>query len=189
MQRRDLLRVVSASGALHALGALSPEQLAALAARVHTAAHTQARLRTLTPAQATVVTAAAARIIPRTDTPGATEANVTAFIDVMLTDWYPPAEAQRFTAGLAALDAAAQRAHQRDFVACSAAQQEVIVTAFDAADATRRRTDAAGANADWYGLLKYLTVYGYCTSEVGMRQHLRSWPPPMRYDGHARVTP
>jgi hypothetical protein len=39
---------------------------------VHTAAHTQARLRTLTPAQAAVVTAAAARIIPRTDTPGAT---------------------------------------------------------------------------------------------------------------------
>ena len=40
------------------------------------------------------------------------------------------------------------------------------------------------ANPDWYARLKYLTAYGYCTSEVGMRA-LKLWPLPWRYDGCA----
>ena len=42
------------------------------------------------------------------------------------------------------------------------------------------------ANPDWYARIKYLTAYGYCTSEVGMRE-LKLWPPPWRYDGCAPV--
>lgn len=42
------------------------------------------------------------------------------------------------------------------------------------------------ANPEWYARLKYLTVYGYCTSEVGMRA-LKLWPQPWRYDGCAPV--
>ncbi len=51
-----------------------------------------------------------------------------------------------------------------------------------------RRTDGAAASAHWFGMLKFLTVWGYCTSEVGMRQTLQSWPQPMRYDGNVPVT-
>ncbi|HET9385972.1 MAG TPA: gluconate 2-dehydrogenase subunit 3 family protein [Gemmatimonadales bacterium] len=42
------------------------------------------------------------------------------------------------------------------------------------------------ASPEWYARLKYLTVYGYCTSEVGMRA-LKLWPQPWRYDGCAPV--
>jgi hypothetical protein len=184
--RRALLQWLSATGALSALGALDADALQALGAQVHATPAGQP-LRFLTEAEAALVRDAAERILPRTDTPGATDANVTAFIDVMLADWYPGNEAARFREGLPALDAAARTAHGRAFSACTATQQTAIVAAIDDDVTALRRTNAAQANAHWFGLLKYLTIYGYCTSEPGMTQLLRSWPLPGRYDGHAPV--
>jgi hypothetical protein len=54
--------------------------------------------------------------------------------------------------------------------------------------AALRTTNGAAANAHWFAMLKYLTVWGYCTSDVGMRETLHSWPQPMRYDGNVAVT-
>jgi hypothetical protein len=48
-----------------------------------------------------------------------------------------------------------------------------------------RKTNADAANNHWFGMLKYLTVFGYCTSKVGQTQHLALWPLPGRYDGDA----
>ncbi len=185
MERRDLLRWLASSGALAAFGRLGPDDLAAFGERIHATLSEQPSLRSLTAEQAAIVTAAAERIIPRTDTPGATDANVTAFIDVMLTDWYPPVETSRFLQGIAELDTRAIERHQRRFVACTADRQEALLTESEDTVVALRRTNAGAANAHWFALLKYLTVYGYCTSEPGMRQFLGSWPPPMRYDGAA----
>jgi FtsP/CotA-like multicopper oxidase with cupredoxin domain len=181
MQRRDMLEWLAGTGGLAALGQFSVRDLERLGQAVNATLAAQQR-RTLTPAQAAMVTAAAERIIPRTDTPGATDADVTSFVDVMLTDWYSDTERRRFVEGLPALDVAAQAAHGVAFVRCTAAQQTAIVAAFDAEVDATRRTNAAEANAHWFGMLKYLTVFGYCTSQPGMTQLLRAWPPPMRYD-------
>jgi hypothetical protein len=43
-----------------------------------------------------------------------------------------------------------------------------------------------GTNEHWFAMLKYLTIYGWCTSEAGMRA-LRLYPLPWRYDGCAPV--
>jgi len=40
------------------------------------------------------------------------------------------------------------------------------------------------SNTDWFARLKYLTIYGYCTSELGMRE-LKALALPWRYDGCA----
>jgi hypothetical protein len=186
MQRRAVLEWLAGTGGLAALGQLSARDLERLGQRVHAVLHDQQR-RTLTAANAALVTAAAERIIPRTDTPGATDADVTAFIDVMLTDWYAEVERARFVEGIPALESAAQSAHAMPFARCTAAQQTAIVESFDAQVEELRRTNAAEANAHWFGMLKYLTVFGYCTSQPGMTQLLRSWPPPMRYDPAAPV--
>lgn len=145
----------------------------------------QTRLVVLTTAQARMVTAAAERIIPRTDTPGATDANVTAFIDHMLAHWYSDAEREAFVTGLPELDARAQAAGGANFVALSRDRQTALLEALDGEVAQLRRTNADAANNHWFGMLKYLTVYGYCTSKVGQTQHLALWPLPGRYDGDA----
>lgn len=91
--------------------------------------------------------------------PGAGEAGVPAFIEKMLADWHTPEERAAIQAGLKELS--------------DLSRLEAI--------------DAANPQPDWYARFKYLTVYGYCTSEVGMRV-LGLWPPPWRYDGCAPVT-
>ena len=127
------------------------------------------------------VTIAAERIIPATDTFGATDAGVSAFIDKMLADWHTPAERDRFLAGLPELDARCRARAGKDFVDCAAADQVAVLTALD--DEARSAT----SREHWFARLKYLTVYGYCTSEPGMRA-LGLFPVPWRYDGCAPVT-
>ena len=91
--------------------------------------------------------------------PGAGEAGVPAFIEKMLADWHTPEERASILAGLRELS--------------DLSLLESI--------------DQAKPPPGWYARFKYLTVYGYCTSEVGMRE-LALWPQPWRYDGCAPVT-
>jgi len=128
-----------------------------------------------------LVDAATNQIIPATDTPGAQAAGVTAFIDKMLSDWYTAEERGRFMGGLPQLDARAQTRVAHNFVECAAADQIAILTALDDEVTALRSHDPAAANRHWFAMLKYLTVYGYCTSEVGMRA-LGLYPLPGRYE-------
>ncbi len=174
MKRRELIHWLVATAGLHALDGLTAADLLALGRDVHRRATPHATRRTLTAHAQETVTLAAERILPATDTPGATNAGVSAFIEKMLTDWHTPAERERFLAGLRDLDARCRARASRDFVDCSEADQISVLTALD------------DAREEWFGRLKYLTVYGYCTSDVGQRA-LGLWPQPWRYDGCAPV--
>src|SRR6266478_1994836 len=174
MERRELIRWLVATAGLGALDGLAPADLLALGRDIHRRATPHAAGRMLTAHAEQTITIAAERIIPATDTPGATDAGVGAFIEKMLTDWHTPAERERFLAGLRDLDARSRARAARDFVECSEADQVAVLTALDA------------AHEEWFDRLKYLTVYGYCTSEVGQRA-LGLWPQPWRYDGCAPV--
>ncbi len=191
MERRELLQWLVATAGLQSLEALAPADLLALGRGVHRdAAGTSQALRALTPAQERLVTAAAERIIPATDTPGATDAQVSRFVDRMLADWHTPAERDRLLAGLPELDARCRARRGMDFVACGEADQVAVLTALDDEVSALRATQGAGpANQHWFGMLKYLTIYGFCTSEPGQREALRLWPPPGRYDGCAPLAP
>ena len=174
MERRELIQWLVATAGLQALETLAPADLLALGRDVHR----RAARRFLSAPAAQAVTVAAERILPATDTPGATDAGVTAFIEKMLADWHTPQERDRFLAGLADLDVRCRARASRDFVDCSETDQIAVLTALDG--------EAAQSRDHWFGRLKYLTVYGYCTSEVGMRA-LGLYPLAMRYDGCAPV--
>ncbi|MBV9879426.1 MAG: gluconate 2-dehydrogenase subunit 3 family protein [Gemmatirosa sp.] len=87
--------------------------------------------RALSAPQSARVVALAEHILPATDTPGATDAHVVEFIDVMLADYYPAAERARFLAGLDRVDARAQRAFGKAFLDGSSDQQAALVVALD----------------------------------------------------------
>jgi hypothetical protein len=176
-----------ATGGLDAFNRFSISDLDAIGRDVHQ--RMQPRFRSLAPHVAVTVSVASERIIPRSDTPGAMDVGTTAFIDTMLTDWYAPADRDRFLAGIADLDARSRTTNGRVFVDRTPEAQDALLVAFDVEVNTLRRSSAAEANAHWFAMLKYLTVWGYCTSEPAMRQTLRSWPPPMRYDGCAAIEP
>ena len=177
MKRRELIQWLVATAGLPCLESLAPQDLLALGQEVH---RRTGAGRALDTHALQTVAVAAERIIPATDTPGATDAGVSAFIDKMLADWHTPAERDRFVAGLPELDVRCRARAGKDFIACTVADQVAVLTAFD--DEAR----AAASGEHWFARLKYLTVYGYCTSEPGMRA-LGLFPLPWRYDGCAPV--
>lgn len=70
-------------------------------------------------------------IIPETDTPGARAACAHEFIDKMLADWMSDEDRTRFMAGLASVDARAQREHSNAFIDLDGERQVALLTALD----------------------------------------------------------
>ena len=193
MLRREALRLLASTVAIPAIRGLDESQVFVLGRRIHAAARggDGRGVRALDEHQQATVAAAAERIIPATDTPGATDARVGEFIDRMLAQWYPPEDRDRFLAGLAELDARARIAHGRAFAECTPAAQTALLTALDDEVAALRRggtaTSRSAAEAHWFSALKFLTIWGYCTSEAAQTAVLGAWPLPGRFDGCARV--
>lgn len=189
MHRRRALRLIGALAgvpALPVLGRFSESELLALGTRIHEQFVGEPyEPRALTPAQYRQVEVAAEQIIPRTHTPGATDARVADFIDTMLADWYTSPERERFTAGLVDLDARATRTHGRTFADVSSSARVALLTAIDDEVTALRRANTQAGNEHWFATLKFLTVWGYYTSRVGVAEELRVNVMPGRYDGDA----
>ena len=134
-------------------------------------------------------------IIPRTDTPGAIEAGVPHFVEVMVSDWYTDRERQIFFAGLESLDQYCTQNFEKRFLECSD-QQRINALGRAEEDIKAYKAEADGMAGEGEGSLlpgpedegkpfftkiKELTVLGYYTSEVGATEELRYDPMPMEY--------
>ena len=133
---------------------------------------------TLTASQRKLVAEVAEIIIPRTDTPGAIDAGVPAFIEMMLKDCYQSPEHQSFLEGLDALS-------KKDFLNKSMADKISIISAVEQENkalmkAYNVQQTKMGDNEDkelmaaqkkglpFWRLMKELTLLGYFTSKVGV---------------------
>ena len=138
----------------------------------------------LTAAQAAVVAEVAEIMIPRTDTPGATDVGIAPFIDKMMKDTYSKDEQQRFVAGLADLEARTKREHGRAFLELEPAQRAALVKQVHdpAVEADRESTVPLDQRHRPFILtMKELTLLGYFTSEPGATQVLQYRPVPGAY--------
>jgi hypothetical protein len=129
----------------------------------------------LTTAQAAVAGAAAERILPRTDTPGAADVGVPAFLDRFYGEFMTDDERRLFVAGLDAIEAAATSAHNGSFASLASAQQDAVLRAV--ATAQQDRTPSS------FGLIRSTTILGYFSSERGAKDVLNYDPVPGRFDG------
>lgn len=109
--------------------------------------------------------AVCATMMPKTDTPGALEAGVPAFIDGMMTNWASDRTRASFRRVLAEIDAHATEAHGKGFAALSSAEQTAALAAFDA--------NAFAVRRGGYRRFKELVLTGYYLSEAGATQELR----------------
>jgi hypothetical protein len=172
MLRRDLLRTLALAAAACAL----PREAMASDLWARVARTTR---RTLTPQHRALVGAIADIILPRTDTPSATDVGVIDFVDVIAESYYDAAERTAFVDGLDAIEALAQRTANRRFVSLDLATQTRLVEALDRV--TTRTTPAERT----YGRLKGLVIHGWYTSERVQRDVLQTQIMPGRFDGAA----
>jgi gluconate 2-dehydrogenase gamma chain len=154
--------------------ALSPSTLAAALAREEQP--TANAPRYLTPEQFATAAAVAERILPCTETPGAGDVGVPAFLDLCVGKYLTAGERVVFLEGLSALDATSRRNHSRAFAALAAGEQEEQLQALAAA------TSAAGTRGTFLHHIRELTLIGYFTSPQIGRDVLRYDPVPGRWD-------
>ena len=139
--------------------------------------------QTLTAAQNEMVDAIAEIIIPTTDTPGASAANVNRFIDALVGESYPPKDRDRFLKGLDDLNARCKEEYGASLTECTDEQQRALVSELDdelfGADAPEFDRE----NPPFFRMMKELTIIGYYTSEIGATQELKTNIVPGYYDG------
>ena len=136
--------------------------------------------------QAAIVSEVAEIIIPRTDTPGAKDLGVPAFIDSMLKVAYSKTDQERYVRGLEQFAQRAAQRHGKAFVDLNADQQQQLVReVHDSAIQAGRNNelDDRRENRPFILMTKELTMLGFFTSEVGATRILQYTPVPGAYRG------
>ncbi len=100
-------------------------------------------------------------IIPRTDTPGAADAGVPLYIDIIVK--YDAALGKKFKTGLSELDAAAQKASRKNFSDAAPTAQIKVLESMQPEKAPGH---------DFFETVKAMTIVGYYSSEIGLFQEL-----------------
>ena len=118
-------------------------------------------------------------IIPRTDTPGAREADVAEFIEFMLQEWYPVEDRERFMRGMARLNEHCEQQYTQQFSRIGPDEQVQVVGALQDGSVSQ----FVDGGHEFFQHVKQLTVFGYYTSEIGMTIERRYLPVPGDYDG------
>ena len=171
MQRRDLLRTFGGATAL----ALLPLEAVAAWSRVASGVRVA---EGLSDAQLALVGAIGDTILPRTDTPSATDVAVPAFVNVIVGENYTDAQKAQFLAGLDAFGAKAKSDAGSSFVDLSASARGSFIEAVEAAPRN-------GEPSRTYWRLKGLVLHGYFTSERVSKDVLHIEIMPGRFDGSA----
>ncbi|TCV92698.1 gluconate 2-dehydrogenase subunit 3-like protein [Luteibacter rhizovicinus] len=165
MNRREWLKCMSAL----AVGAVAAPSLLAVFEAHAASQKPDAAPRFFNPAQSSLIAAVIDIVIPRTDTPGALDAGVPAFIDQMFKDVYTKADQQRYLTALAAFD----QAGGKPFLQLDEAQRKKLVTKLHSeAIATSRHATMPPA-ADFVLMTKKLTMLGFFMSQPGCTEVLQ----------------
>jgi len=119
-------------------------------------------------------------IIPRTDTPGAVDAKVPAFVVMMMQECYPKDDQDDFHDGLTVFNKWSKKHFKKEFLNLNDNQKETAVTRVDK-EVLTGEIDSDALNFYW--TLKELTMLGFFTSETGATETLRYRQTPGNYEG------
>lgn len=136
--------------------------------------------------QISTVAELAETILPRTATPGAKDAGVHQFIDMMMKDYYPVRDQKEFIRGLEQLDQVANQQYGNAFVSCSPEERLAMANALDrqAYDEVQKGDSAAEQMPrPFFAIFKELTWTGFFTSQLIGEEYLNYDPIPGAYHG------
>lgn len=122
-------------------------------------------------------------ILPKTNTPGAKEAEVGKFMTVMVNDCYNEADQKIFHEGIKKLNDACKKAHSHGFMEATPEQRKELLTGLDKEAKDFQKSKKPEDSSHYFTMMKQLTLTGFFTSKVGANEALRYVAVPGRYDG------
>ena len=141
--------------------------------------------RALSSDQTQMIALIADTILPRSDTPGATDVGVPAWIDLVIGEYFSGARRAAFLADLSAIDQRALSESGAHFTALNRSDLARVVATLDAATGSKHLTPAQRG----YVQLKELVIYGYFTSKPVQQDLLKLVIVPGRFDADVRIAP
>jgi hypothetical protein len=124
-------------------------------------------------------------ILPRSDTPGATDVGVPAWIDLVIAEYFSDARRAAFLADLSAIDQFAVSMRGASLVGLKRHDLVKVMDSLDAATGSKSLTPAQRG----YVQLKELVIHGYFTSKPVQQDLLKVVIVPGRFDADVRITP
>lgn len=123
-------------------------------------------------------------ILPATKTPGAREARVGAFMQVMVNDTYELKDQEIFHKGIAQLNDACKKTTKKSFMEADATERTALLIGLDTEAKAYEKAKKEKDPHHYFTMMKQLSLFGFFTSEVGATQALRYKAVPGRYDGN-----
>lgn len=175
ISRRHILSGLALGGIMAGMGeSLLPEL--ALAAESELGFGFAPSKPLFTKAEKALVSALCDRIVPKTDTPGAVEAGVPSFWEMMLVDFYSEKERVDTLSYLRALEAHAVVVHKKPFAKLKVAQQDALITDW-------MQGKIATVPSKSFYAARQIIVAGYYSSEIGAIQEMEYLAVPGTYNG------
>ena len=146
-------------------------------------------------------------IIPRTNTPGAKDLNLPAFVLKMLDDCYKKKDQQAFMEGLDQFNKLVDKKYNKSFGDLDSKQREAVLTALETGnkpvndpqkgikpvsesqkslDTPKKKQDIPPLNF-FYNAIKQQTIFGYTNSQYFMTKQVIYELVPGRYNAHFPV--
>ena len=173
MKRRDLLALIAAATGCAVIG------YAEFAPGMHDAAQAAG----FEPEDVAFLDAVAETIIPRTDTPGASDVKVGQFITDYAQACYLPSDLATLQAGIPALDAELRKACGKRLMDATPAERLPVLTRIDREARAHALTMKPDDKPHYFTLMKQLTLLGFFTSEPGATKVARYREIPGHYTG------
>jgi len=176
MHRREVLGFLGAALLGPALSPLSAQDRCALGARIHERAG-RIPLLALTPAQMATLVALSDTILPKTETPGAVDVGVPAFIDLLIAEWYGDDDKAEMLRGLDGIEERARATTGKGFAESDSAGRAAFLATIDGKDGEKGSLESA------YRRIKDTIIFGYVTAEPVAKLLATTPIIPGRFDG------
>ena len=176
MDRRELLKVMALT--FGASIGLPESAFAQLAEPLDVS-----KLKFFSPEQRALVAAIAETIIPKTDTPGAIDAGVPGWIELLVQDCLEPGNQKIITDGLVEVEKRSKEQFSKAYDDLSTEEKIKILTAME------QESKKAGTTLAFIRQFKDLTKFTYVNSEVGGTQALEWILVPGRWDPAMELKP
>jgi hypothetical protein len=124
-------------------------------------------------------------ILPKTNTPGAKDAEVGKLMTVMVNDCYEEKDQAIFHEGMKKLDDACQKMHGHSFMKATPEHRTELLKSLDKEAKEYTKNKKKDEPNHYFSMMKQLTLFGFFTSKPGLTECFDYKPVPGRYDGAA----